>query len=243
VPGGGYFGTRKANEPVHVQYRFDERTVDVVNSSLQPYVALRVSARVFDMQGRQQFQKEAALDLAADGVAHSFSVPEQSGTSFLRLELHDKAGKLLSQNFYAIPRKLADLQWDKSNYFYTPANNYADLSDLEKLPRADVQATYTRGAGKRGLVRFINKGKNVAFFLHAAAVRPGTDEEIVPVLWSDNFVSLLPGESRELSFELPELTTGEVSIKIEGWNIAPQTLQASRIGARKSNSKPTGKQL
>lgn len=57
-------------------------------------------------------------------------------------------------------------------------------------------------------------------------MKPGSNEEIAPVLWSDNFISLLPGESRELSFELPKLTRDRVEVKLEGWNIASRNVTA-----------------
>lgn len=234
VPGGGFFGTRKANEPVHVQYRYDERTVDVVSSTLQAQEGLKVSARLFDLNGQQQFAKEDTLNLPADAVVRTITVPEQSATTFLQLQLHDRAGKPLSDNFYVVPSHLADLQWDKSNYFYTPASPYADLRDLDRLPKADVRATFQRAVkAKRGVVRLSNDGKAVAFFLHLAAVRLGTSEEITPVFWSDNFISLLPGESRELLFQLPELTAGKVSVTLEGWNVPLQNLKIRSIGTTK----------
>lgn len=238
VPGGGYFGTRKANEPFHVQYRYDERTVDVVNSSLRPQQGLKVSARVFDLQGQQQFAKEDTLDLAPDGVVRTMTIPEQSATTFLQLQLKERSGRLVSENFYVVPKQLADLQWDKSTYFYTPANSYADLNDLKRLPVTEVRATWRQLVNaKRGVVRLTNEGKAVAFFLHVAVVNPGTQKEITPVLWDDNFISLPPGESRELSFALPELTGGKLSVTLEGWNVPLQTLKVRSIGTTKDKAR------
>ena len=65
----------------------------------------------------------------------------------------------------------------------------------------------------------MNSGKTVAFMVHARLVKPGTDEELAPVLWSDNFVSLLPGESRTLDVELPSSTKG-TELQVDGWNVA-----------------------
>jgi exo-1,4-beta-D-glucosaminidase len=226
TPGGGFFGTRKANEPLHVQYRYDERTVDVVNSTLETHEILTVSASLYDLTGKRLFRKQAATGIGPDGVVRTFAVPTQVSATFLKLELHDAAGHLVSDNFYVLPAKLADLQWDNSNYFYTPANTYADLRDLAQLPKAEVRATARHGEGK-GVVRLTNTGSGVAFFLHAVVVKPGTSEEIVPVFWSDNFVSLLPGESRELSYELPAFADGPVSVKLEGWNLAVRELTVS----------------
>jgi exo-1,4-beta-D-glucosaminidase len=226
TPGGGYFGTRKANELLHVQYRYDERTVDVVNSTLDARKQLAVAASLYDLAGKRIYADKTTVDLGPDGVARTLTVPGQTATAFLKLELRDAAGKLLSDNFYVLPAKLADLEWEKSNYFYTPANSYGDLHDLAQLPKATVNSTARYGAGK-GVVRLTNTGEGVAFFLHARAVKRGTDEEIAPVHWSDNFVSLLPGESRELTYELPAFSGGPVSVKLDGWNLAARTLAVS----------------
>ena len=72
-----------------------------------------------------------------------------------------------------------------------------------------------------------NSGKSVAFFIHLRAVKAGTDEEIAPIFWSDNFVSLMPGDARTLTVSgLPEAKE-EVEIKVDGWNVE---LRTSRIG-------------
>lgn len=242
VPGGGYFGARKANEPLHVQYRYDDGTVAVVNSTLVPQTALKVSARLFDVTGRLLFTREDMLDLPSDGVVASVQIPQQNATTFLKLELRDKASKLLSDNFYVLPTKLADLQWSQSNYFYTPATSYADLQDLEHLPMAEIHATLVSwSTSRRGVVKLTNTGKSVAFFIHVMALEPGMQNEISPVLWSDNFISLLPGESRQLSFELPSSRIARPTVKLDGWNLQTQDIRemaaTSAAGDRKRSHK------
>jgi exo-1,4-beta-D-glucosaminidase len=225
VPGGGYFGTRKANEPLHIQYRFDDRNVAVVNSTLAAQRGLRATARVLDIGGKLRFTHQAALNVAADGVVTAFAVPPQTATIFLRLELRDSTGRMVSDNFYWIPAKLAQLDWNKTTYVNTPAISYADMRDLAKLPKASVQAT-ARKANSRGavVVELKNTGSSVAFFIHLRAVRAGTNEEIVPVFWNDNFASLMPGEAR--TFTAGGLGDAALEVKLAGWNVEPQTLQA-----------------
>ena len=43
-PGGGYFGTKKALEPVHVQYSYDDSSIVVVNSTYTDLAGYRVTA-------------------------------------------------------------------------------------------------------------------------------------------------------------------------------------------------------
>jgi hypothetical protein len=74
-----------------------------------------------------------------------------------------------------------------------------------------------------------NGGNSVAFFLHLRVVKAGTDEEIAPIFWSDNFVSLMPGDSRTLTVTgLPDAKE-EVEIKLDGWNVEARTLRIAAI--------------
>ena len=73
------------------------------------------------------------------------------------------------------------------------------------------------------MVEVKNSSSAVAFFLHLRAVKPGTDEEIAPVFWEDNFISLMPGDARALTAGGLADAKGEIEIKLDGWNVQPQT--------------------
>ena len=56
----------------------------------------------------------------------------------------------------------------------------------------------------------------------------GTDgRDLTPIFWSDNYFSLLPGEQREVtsSYEASDLNGGAVIVKVDGYNIAAQSVQ------------------
>lgn len=155
MPGGGSFGTRKANEPLHVQYRYEDRRVVVVNSTLKAYRNLRIDDRLGDLLGKLLYRHNYSSDVPPDSITAAFSppgarslgtrsdwIPQIGFTSFLKLEIRDVADRVLSDNFYVVLKKPADLQWDKRNYFYAPANSYTDLRDLEEMPKAEVCATF-----------------------------------------------------------------------------------------------------
>jgi exo-1,4-beta-D-glucosaminidase len=226
IPGGGYFGTRKANELVHIQYRYDDRNVVAVNSGLKSLNGLQVSARLFDLSGKEIFSNKEEISLAEDAVTTAFSIPEQSGTTFLKLQLRDRTGRVVSDNFYWLPAKLAQLDFAKSNYFYTPGTPYADMQNLAQMPKAVIRGSvYPGSKPEDSTVRISNAGSTIAFFIHAQAVRPASDQEVVPVFWSDNFISLLPGETRELTVSIPSIHRLPVEIKLDGWNIRPEVVR------------------
>lgn len=225
VPGGGYYGTRKANEPLHIEYRYDDRTICIVNSTLQTHQALQATARLVALDGSPILTQKSTASIEADGIAGLFTLPEQKTTTFLKLELRDDNGRLISENFYWLPAHLAEMDWPKTTYVYTPAIHYADMRDLHSLPPSSVKIHATRNVREISIT-LENRGKSVAFFLALHAVKAGTDEEITPIYWSDNYISLFPGESRTLT--LHNLPAAEkVDLKLAGWNQASITYPLS----------------
>jgi exo-1,4-beta-D-glucosaminidase len=227
-PGGSYFGAKKAGEAVHVQYSYDDRSVAVVNHTLRPYSRLRVTARVVDTNGEEKLRREATVDVAADGVARALELPAPDGLAgayFVALTLADAKGLTLSRNDYWLSTKPETLDWAKSEWYYTPVAEYADLTALQRLPAADVavRARFTtKGADGEAVVTLENRSKSVAFLVHAAVRRGASGEEILPVLWSDNYVTLFPGETREIvaTYAAGRLGAGRPSVTVDGWNVA-----------------------
>jgi len=226
VPGGGYFGAKKANEPLHILYRFDDRSIAVVNSELVAHDGLEASARLLDLAGKEVFSKKVPVTVGADAVTTLFAVPAEKGSHFLKLELKDKTGKTVSDNFYVVSDKLAEFDWEKSTFFYTPSPSFADYKDLDGLAKGAVAARLRWINPTRAEVHLSNGGKNIAFLLHAQIVKSSSGEELAPVLWSDNFVSLLPGENRILTVTLPSGNKGGSELRVDGWNVEPVTVKA-----------------
>src|SRR5260370_12382675 len=102
VPAGGYFGTKKACEPVHVQYSYDDNSVAVINGTYEPLKGTKVSAKIYSIDAKEKGSREATLDLGADSSTRAFDLPKPDGlttTYFLKLELPNAPGKLITQNF------------------------------------------------------------------------------------------------------------------------------------------------
>ncbi len=173
-PGGSYFGAKKAGEPLHVQYAYDDRSVVVVNSTLRERTGLKATARVLDLASNELFVKTATVDVGPDGGVKIFPVPEPPGVSptyFLFLQLDDAAGQPVSRNVYWLSTKKDVLAWDKSDWYYTPVREYADLTGLQHLPPAAALATARFESG-HAQVTLRNPSKALAFFVHLA-VRKG----------------------------------------------------------------------
>ena len=228
-PAGGYFASKIALEPVHVQFSYDDRTVAVVNSTQKDQTALKVVAKLYDISGSEKFSRDAQLDVAADGVAKSIAIPEPNGASsayFLRLQLFASGGELLSSNFYWLSAKPDVLDYGKTEWYYTPQTEFADFSALQDLPKASVKAVLHPAAGTAHDAAFRialeNTGKSVAFLTRLRLVKGKEHEEILPVFWQDNYLSLLPGEKREVTVALRkgDLDSARPTLLVDGFNLA-----------------------
>jgi exo-1,4-beta-D-glucosaminidase len=247
-PAGGYFGTKKACEPLHVQYSYDDRSVAVSNSLYEQFSGLSVKAELYDFDLRKIFSKEMTLDLDSDSVRRVTTIPPAPADAsaaiyFLSLTLRDSAGKLISTNFYWLPGKTANIQWSKTEYFdgdtsgssiYTPAAPYDDLTALNQLSkvRLDAVAKIERGeAGPRVRVALKNPREHLAFQVHLGIRHKNETAEILPVLWDDNYFELMPGESREVSARYLSATAldGATELIVDGWNIERVALPLEKL--------------
>ena len=242
-PGGGYFGTKKACEPLHVQYSYDDRSVVVVNDLRQAFGGLRVSAEVLDLDLVSRFRGEVVVDVEADGVRRALEVPKPGGTALtylLRLALADSSGRPLSENLYWLSTREDVLDWSRTEWYYTPTKSHADLTALEHLPRTAVTmsvepaGTGGEGAAQEGRerIRIENTGKALAFQVRLKLTDGSGGPEVLPAFWDDNYLGLFPGEVRSVlvSYRPADLKGGRPTIEAEGWNVA-RTL-ASRSSTR-----------
>ncbi len=226
-PGGGYFGTKKACEPVHIQYSYNNNAVVVVNSSYQSYSGLKANIAVLNLDLTPKFSHEATLEAAPDSSNTLLTLPQIDGLSetyFLKLDLSDDAGRVLSRNFYWLSTAPEVNDFANSTWYYTPISSYADYKDLGSLPKVGVDVT-TRSRSHGGEevteVTLKNPSSSLAFFVHLE-VRKGKDgSDVHPIQWQDNYVSLLPGESREITatYSAAELGAAKPLVRVDGWNV------------------------
>jgi exo-1,4-beta-D-glucosaminidase len=226
-PAGGYFGTKRANEPMHVMYSYDDRSIAVVNATHAAVSGARLSTRVLGLDGSVLWTRDTVLDVPADSSMRVFVLPEPSGvagTYFADLRL-TSAGRERGRNFYWLSTH-PDVLADTSTWYMTPVKEYADFTALQSMPSARVRATarFTqRAGGTQARVTLVNPGKTLAFFVRLQLTGRG-GEEALPVIWDDNYVSLLPGESRVLTATVRTRDLGGAAprVVVRGWNV-PET--------------------
>ena len=252
VPAGGYYGTKKANEPMHALYDYATRSVVVVTDIGENGYAVKVTASLYNLDGTEKWTHDAMVDVSRDKPTVAFTVPqlpELSTTYFLKLSATDRFGKVTSDNFYWLSTRPDEMAWDKTHdTVNTPQSAYADMTGLQDLAPVAVRVQ-TKPADsacslpiavrptaapitkpvvspecEQGLqfvqMTLTNSARTPAFMVHLRLVK-ADGEDMVPAFFEDNFVSLLPGESRYLAvfYRAADLGKAPARLEVSGWNV------------------------
>jgi exo-1,4-beta-D-glucosaminidase len=118
--------------------------------------------------------------------------------------------------------------WPKTEYTYTPAITYANMQALRTLPKTQIRANLTTNNHILH-VHLENPSHALAFQVEVRGFT-ADGKPIIPLLWSDDFVELMPGEHRDLTAELPKATeANQASVIVSGWNTNTVTLGAKPV--------------
>jgi exo-1,4-beta-D-glucosaminidase len=226
-PGGGYFGAKIAMQALHPVYGYDDHSVWVVSSQYQGVKGLKLTTKLYNLDWTEKFSQENPVDAPPDSTAKVFALPEVKGLSptyFLVLRLQDSAGKLVGSNLYWLSSKPEALDWAKSNWWMTPTESFADYTALSQLPKVKLKVTdrsERKGEEEITRVTLENPSKSLAFFIRLKVNKGAKGDEILPVVWEDNYISLAPGEKREVSatYRTTELGGAKASVEVTGWNL------------------------
>jgi exo-1,4-beta-D-glucosaminidase len=226
-PAGGYFGAKQAMEALHPLYGYDDHSIWVVSSQYTDAKGLKLITKIYNLDATEKFSQENALDAGPDSTSKIFTLPDVSGLSntyFLVLRLADSTGKQVGSNFYWLSTKPETIDWAKSTWYTTPTASYADFTAISQLPKVKLKfADHTERKGEDSVTRVTieNPSKNLAFFVRLKVDKGPKGEEILPVIWEDNYISLLPGEKREITatYRASELGTAKPAVEISGWNV------------------------
>ena len=230
-PAGAYFGAKKANEPVHIQYSYDTRAIVLVNHTLVGAHGLQALIRVRNLDGTVRYTRRLRdIDLAGNSARQLATLPAVAGLSrayFIELELAAADRKPISRNVYWLSTQPDELDWAHSNWYLTPVTRYADLTSLQSLPAAtgQVRATLRRNAADDIVTVTLStpaSSRAVALFQHVSIKRSGDGKPALPILWSDNDVTLWPGESLTLIAHFAAQGAQAPVVEVSGWNAPTQ---------------------
>jgi exo-1,4-beta-D-glucosaminidase len=197
-----------------------------VNSTLSDTYDMEATAEVFSPDLKQLFTRTVTIDVVrgnSSQLAVDIPASAWSGSAqfyFVRLTLGKGDGVTVSKNFYWIPSSLTVFDWAKTTYINTPAKTPAVMTELRKLSPARVDAK-VEIEGDAVLVHIANPSKGLAFQLQVEALDDSGN--LIPMmLWNENFIELMPGDSSVLSAGIPSSYRGRtMNVRLSGWNVVP----------------------
>jgi hypothetical protein len=208
-----FYAVKKACEPLHVQLDLSNYNVAVVNTTNDPQTALTLSANVYSLDNKLLFHREEKKDAAADALTEGFRLElapllSSEGMVLVNLELRNSSSEVVSRNFY-----------------WLGAENAA-YRRLNRIPLASLSATAKSartGDTIRVQVELRNTGATVALANKLTLLNATDGSRILPAYYTDNYLSLLPGESRQIEIEYPAKSSiGRAQLALRGWNLARQ---------------------
>lgn len=225
IGAGSYFGAKKALEPLHIQYSYDDLSVVINNSSYKKYKSLVVKAYIFDKDSKENWKHEEKVDISEDEVKKVFKIPEiHEKMYFLKLKLENISGDVISDNFYWLSETVESLLYDETTFYHTPQKDYADFTKMSDMKRAEVSVSETSTISPEGInirVAVRNTGSTIALLTRIRVIERDKDVDIVPSLFEDNYFSLVPGETKIINVKVNSGNINEDAyrINVDGFNI------------------------
>jgi Glycosyl hydrolase 2 galactose-binding domain-like/Exo-beta-D-glucosaminidase Ig-fold domain/Glycosyl hydrolases family 2/Concanavalin A-like lectin/glucanases superfamily/Glycosyl hydrolases family 2, TIM barrel domain len=206
-----FYGVKKACEPLHVQLDLSDYNVAVVNTTTATQPGVTITATVYSLDNKSLLHQEEKKDATANAVTPSFKLDLAplmgTGVVLVKLELRSATGQLLSDNLY---------------WLGATGESYRQLNHL---PNATIVATATMTGSGKIRVQLQNTGTAVALSNKLTLVNATDDARILPAYYSDNYVSLLPGETKVVEIEYPaSAAKGQPQVNLRGWSLAPTTI-------------------
>ncbi len=213
-----FYGVKKACEPLHVQLDLSDYSVAVVNTTMTAQPGLTITANVYSLDNKSLLQHQEQKDAAANAMTPGFKLDLAplmgTGVVLVKLELKNAAGQVLSDNLY---------------WLGATGASYRQLNHLPASTLASSATITHKGNSNFVQVRLQNTGTAVALQSKLTLVNAGDGTRILPAYYSDNYVSLLPGEAKTVEIEFPSSAAkGQPQVNLRGWSLAPTSVAVSK---------------
>jgi exo-1,4-beta-D-glucosaminidase len=252
-PGGTYFGAKQGLKPVSIVYDYyatGDRSVariHLVNQTLTRLANVTASVSFINLDGSVKFNlSKEHLNMSPISSTEAMTVPRVKDLSpafFVRCRLTSSDGRLLADNVYWQSTTDDDLGSPESeDGFKLTQRSWADLTALNNMPPADVaMSSSSQQAGNwvTVTVTLTNRSHAPAFFMRAEVINGSGGDEILPILWDDNYVTLFAGETKKLQarYEVTNSAASPPFVRLQGHNVPVRVIPLSaQTNALKSGS-------
>lgn len=208
--GGAWAGTKKGSEVYHIQATLTDWKVDALNYSSKPLKNISISSKIYNVDGIQIGKTQTAkVDISASDKTKVFDIAFPSDADslcFVKLEMRNAIGQLLSDNFY----------WK----YQTPEN----MRKLNTIPSTTIEGKLDITKENDQTVvtlRLKNVGKSMGVMLVLSLVDEGTSERILPTHYSDNYFWMLPEEEKviKMKYASGKGDAKKPIVRVTGYNL------------------------
>lgn len=228
IANSSFFAVKKALEPLHVQFCYDDNFVTVINRTNIKYSDLEVEAKILNDKSTVLNVFSSHVSIDQDQNAKAFKIEREAYDDdiiFLNLLLKEKTGAVVSRNQYWLPKKYDVLDYSKTQFFHTPIKDFADLSKLADLQKVTIETSYVVEREDNWTILSINlknSAKEVAFLTRIRLLDKRNMKEVSPVFYSDNFVTLFSGDLLTIraTFKTKLLSSNGFTLAIDGFNVS-----------------------
>jgi hypothetical protein len=211
---GAYWGAKTACEPVHIYWNQLDDRIRVVNTSGREAPNLTAQAEIYNADGTKKFSRSESVSSEPNAVADCFPLTFPNGLSsvhFVKLKLMNAKGGIVSENLY----------WRGTTY-----ERYGDLKNLPAVKLAVTTSLHHENGNETMTADITNPADSgtVALAIRPKVVKPGTDEQVLPVFMNDGYFSLVPGETEHLTIQYDRASAGgqDAVLAVECWNNYPK---------------------
>ena len=238
-PGGAYFGAKKGMRPLSIVFDYyasgDRKAayIHLVNQTLKAHDGLKATVRFYNLDGSVEYSKELPnLSIGPNSHQAVLSIPRIAGVSstyFVRCQLADESGAPIVDNLYWQSTTDDDMGVPRNdNAFLLDQVSWANFAGLNTMPKAEagISGKLTRAGDElRAAITLTNPTSQIAFFMRAEVTKGLGGEELLPITYEDNYLTLFPGDSRSVwaKFRREDLEGLEPCLRLEGYNVGPRT--------------------
>ncbi len=227
MPTGAFYATKKAAAPLTPVYNYGDKNIYVNNDFFTDQEDLTLHAKVLDIQSNVLYEDERTLDIAANSSDMVMEWPKVEGlttTYFLDLRLIGSNGEEIENNFYWLSTVDDIPDFENTTWYWTPNKQHADLTGLHDMPMTEVDFSYGIEQSGEDIIitaEISNSTELLAFFIDLQVRESADGEPVLPVFRNDNYISLLPGESRIITARIPagDVDASQIDVTLQGWNI------------------------
>ncbi|MDE1191986.1 MAG: hypothetical protein PW786_07600 [Arachidicoccus sp.] len=207
-PNACLYGLRAAGEQFHLMYNRTDSAIYTLNNGFSANKDLMMVVKAYDMQGNSKLIAQVITPIEPQLPKPVLYINKEikklaskEGT-FLVLQLLDMNKQPVSENIYWLP------------------DSTGNYSGLQHIASSKITAVaINKGSGKIEITLSNKEGNVPAFFNRLSVIHAATTERVLPAFYSDNYVTLMPDETKKISIDYPETLKEKPRIMISGWNV------------------------